>query len=182
MPVDVVSKLAPSVFAFYLVIGANFLPEIVGCRMRQFMSQSMLAKHALALLLMFFLVVLINPTANEKTLALNVMWAVLIYTWFLMTTYSPLPLAFLSIALLLVIYLLNGYKSRLEEEKKEADANRVAQVQTTFAVIALVLAVVGFSIYAYEKKLEYGSKFELLKFLQGKIVCRNYTPKSAKVL
>ncbi len=181
MSADLAAKIAPSVFAFYMVVGANFLPEIMGCRLQHLLRTSMVAKHIIALLLVFFLVVLANPTATQQGMFVNVGLSVLVYGWFLMTTRSPLGLALLSILLLLAIYLLNAHKAKLEAQKDEAQAQRINSLQTYLAIGAFLVSTVGFLSYALEKKLEYGNKFRVSTFLQGKASCRNYTPVKARV-
>lgn len=175
---DIATKIAPSVFAFYMIVGANFIPELVGCRMQHLLKTNMLAKHTIGFLLVFFLIVLANPASTEQGILINIGATTLVYAWFLMTTRSPFELALVSILLLLIIYVMNAYKQRLEEEKLVERANRINSLQMYMALAAFLVSAVGFVVYILEKRAEYGRKFDVWTFLKGNTTCRHYTPAS----
>ena len=180
--IESLSIIAPSVFAFYMVVATNFLPEIIGCRMQHILKNSMLAKHIMAMILLFFLVVYVNPTNSDKKMVYNISLTLMIYAWFFMTTRSPFIIAVVSILLLLVVYILSTRKDRLKSENKKDEADVVEKVQNYLMVIAIVISTFGFVLYVLEKKAEYGKRFRIDKFLLGKLTCANYTTPRAKIL
>lgn len=139
-----------------MVVGANFVLKLMGCRMQHLLRTSMIAKHTLGLLLVFFLVVLANPTSSQETVFVNVGVSLLVYAWFLMTTRSPFGLALVSILLLLGVYLSTAYRQKLADEKEEEGAHRVDLLQKYMAIAAFLISTVGFTAYTIEKRLEYG--------------------------
>jgi hypothetical protein len=175
--------LAPSVFAFYMIVAANFLPQLMGCRMQNVLQTSMYAKHFTGWVLLFFLVVLVNPAASSEALWKLVVASVIIYAWFLITTRSPLTIAFLTILLLLSIYLINIRKDQLGDTPEDkVMAERLKAVQYAMFATSVIISVIGFAVYTVEKWREYGDDFRLLAFIFGNAECRNYTPNSAKVI
>lgn len=179
--------LAPSLFAFYMIVAANFLPQIMGCRMQQVMQTNMYAKHFTGWVLLFFLVVLVNPAASSEALWKLVIASLIIYAWFLITTRTPFTIACITVLLLLGIYLINIRKDQLtatnsDKPEDKALAERLQAIQLAMFVTSIIISVIGFVAYAIEKSREYGNDFKLLTFIFGNAECRNYTPNAAKVI
>lgn len=182
-----VPSVALPVFAFYLLIACNYVKEIFGCQLQNALDNSILAKHAVAFILLFFLVVLVNPELADTRIPQTFALSVGIYAWFLMTTRTPLWVTFVVLLLLLASYLASIAKARyVKDSTKDAAENAAAKkarmLQYVFAYAALGLSVLGFVLYAIEKKREYGSKFDMMKFFSGTLKCRGYTPRRAKTL
>ena len=167
--------LAPSLFAFYLIIGCNFIPEIIGCKLQTLLKTNMVAKHITGFLLLFFLVIYIKPENVDKEIFYNISLSVMLYLWFFMTTRIPLSLIMLTIVLLIVIYVLDIRKTRFNEDKeknkKEIDNIETYQKIITYSIFMITL--VGFIYYFGQKKMEYRDKFEIITFLTGTTKCRN---------
>lgn len=169
------SYLAPSLFAFYMIVACNFIPEIFGCRLQTLLKNSMIAKHITGFLLLFFLVIYVKPENVDKEIIYNISLSVILYLWFFMTTRIPFALLLLTIILLIVIYILDIRKSRLNEDTK-TNENEIKLIETSQKLITygiIIITVVGFIYYFGQKKMEYRDKFELSKFFTGTIKCRN---------
>lgn len=180
--IDSLSIIAPSVFAFYIVVATNFIPEIIGCRLQHVLRTNMLAKHVLAIILLFFLVVFISPSNSDRKIVYNISLTLLVYVWFYITTRSPIILAILSIMLLLVVYILSTKKDRLNAENKKDEAQKVQRTQYYIIVLAITISIIGFVLYLIEKRAEYKDNFSFWEFILGKTTCANYTSPSAKIL
>lgn len=178
----IVAEVALPVFAFYLLVACNYIKEIFGCSLQSVLDANMYAKHAIGFLLLFFLVVIINPDYADRDIIRNVLISVGIYVWFLITTRTPFYILIPVLVLLIASYITSITKKRNETEKNEEAAKRAARWQHGLANTALVLSIVGFIIYAVEKKREYKTKFSWVKFFSGNLECRKYTPKSAKLI
>ena len=169
------SYLAPSLFAFYMIIACNFIPEIFGCKLQTLLKTSMLAKHITGFLLLFFLVIYVKPENVDKEIIYNISLSVILYLWFFMTTRMPFALLVLTIILLIIIYILDIRKTRLNEDaetnKKEINLIETSQKIITYGII--IITIVGFIFYFGEKKMEYRDKFEISKFFTGTVKCRN---------
>lgn len=167
--------LAPSLFAFYMIVACNFIPEIFGCKLQTLLRTNMLAKHITGFLLLFFLVIYIKPENVDKEIIYNLSLSAILYFWFFMTTRIPLPFLILTIILLIVIYILDIRKTRLltENDKNKKDIHNIEVTQKIITYIIVFITIVGFIYYFGQKKMEYRDKFELLKFMTGTTKCRN---------
>jgi predicted cobalt transporter CbtA len=181
---DVTGAVLPA-FAFYLIIFCNFTPELMGCRLQTVLRESMVAKHAIGLLLMLFLVVLASPDNADMKLLQNVGIAVVAYVTYLMTTRISLPLVVLVLALLVATYVLGIRKKRVQDtpgDDHETKARRLHLMQNVLIGGILAITVVGFILYFLEKRAEYGSRFSYHKFVVGNVRCRKFTPTSARTV
>ena len=181
----IVPSVALPVFAFYLLVACNYVKEIFGCQLQNALDNSILAKHAVSFILLFFLVVLVNPDLADTRIPQTFLLSIGIYAWFLMTTRTPIWVTFVVLLLLLASYLASIAKARYvkdDSNNAESAAKKARTLQYVFAYTALGLSVIGFALYAIEKKREYGSKFDMMKFFSGTLKCRGYTPRRAKTL
>jgi hypothetical protein len=185
MPIasETMTALATSVFGVYMLLAANFLPELIGCRFQTVLKSSMAAKHAVCYLLTVFLVIFVNPKFANQHILSAIVISVIVYVWFIMTTRASVPFALASISLLVVVYILNIRASN-QQDDAESDYSskaRTERIQLVLVVLAFLITVTGFVLYVYEKYNEYGSSFSWRLFLLGQTSCRNYTPEYAKV-
>lgn len=193
---DVVPNVALPVFAFYLLVACNYVKEIFGCGLQNVLDNSIFAKHAVAFILLFFLVVAVNPELADQKLAQNFALSVGIYIWFIITTRTPFYIMLMVVVLLLASYIASIAKSRhaknLAESNPKPSDSAGAEMQARhdtakawqygLAYAALGISIVGFIIYFIEKRREYGSSFTLAKFFSGNLKCRGYTPASVKLV
>jgi hypothetical protein len=169
------SYLAPSLFAFYMLIACNFLPEIFGCKLQTLLKTSMLAKHVTGFILLFFLVIYVKPDNVDNQILYNIGLSAIIYIWFFMTTRCPFPLLILNIVLLIIIYIIDIRKTRLtdDKDKNKKELNDLENYQKIITVIIILFTIIGFVYYFGQKKLEYRDQFSIYKFLVGTRTCRN---------
>jgi hypothetical protein len=198
------TSLAPAIFAFYLVVLCNFTPELIGCRLRDTLRNSMVAKHVVGMILMLFLVVLTDPTSANTRIYLNVLYSVGLYGLFFITTRMPYYMVMVVLIMLLTVYMIEhskdpppppppppppAAKPAVEEDKAhkahEADkaavsaARKLRQqvlVQQVLSGATVVIGVVGFVFYVFEKRREYGAEFSWTDFVAGTASCRGFTP------
>lgn len=177
--VAVVPNVALPVFAFYLLVGCNYIKEVIGCQLQHVLDNNMLAKHVVAFLLLYFLVVIARPEGSTRVFY-NLLVSAGIYAWFIVTTRSPYYIVLPVLVLLLVSYVASIAKDSPRSE--EVEKTTAERVQYFSAYTALAISLIGFGVYLVEKKREYGSRFRLRKFFSGNLRCRGYTPSSARVL
>lgn len=178
---EIVGEVALPVFAFYLLVACNYTKEIFGCGLQSVLDNSMIAKHVVGFLLLFFLIVLINPDYADKHVIRNLVISFTIYVWFLITTRTPFPVMILVLVLLLASYIASIAKKRHETEKHELERKNADRWQKSLSMTAFIISIIGFVFYAIEKKKEYKSKFEWLKFFSGNLQCRKFTPVKARI-
>ena len=178
-----VTFVAPAVFAFYVVIIGNFLSnQLMGCRMQELLTSNLFIMHLVGFLMLFFVVILVDPANADKNLIANLGIAVVVYAWFVMSSKTHIYFSITTICILLAVYIINAKRLRYAEEKNEEQANKHLKIQKFLVVAAGILTFVGLAIYIVEKKNEYKDEFSLVYFLFGTPRCRNYTPQAAKLL
>ena len=96
-----ITTLALPLFAFYLLVFCNFIPEIIACRLQTELKNNMIVKHILGFVLLFFLIVLVNPQNADQKLKQNFIYAVLVYAWFFITIRNPYSFIIITLILLL---------------------------------------------------------------------------------
>lgn len=177
-----VSALATPVFAFYLIVLCNFIPQVIGCKLQTALHESMFLKHIIGWSLLVFLVILVNPENADRDLVKTMLISVVVYVWFLMTTRTPFPIMISVILLLSVAYVLNITKERYAKHNQEEDARRVGRFQYWLTAGSIALTCIGFIIYFFEKRREYKKKFSVISFLLGTTKCRRHTPRMSQLL
>lgn len=178
----IVSNLALSVVAFYMIICANYLKELFGCQLQDILSNSMVSKHILGFILLVFLVVQVHPENTHLKLPQILGISVSVYVWFLFTTKVHYLFTLATIIILLSIHIIDSAKMRNIADENHAKVVHFTRIQTTLIVIAVVSNAIGFGMYWVEKRKEYKGAFNVVDFMLGKPKCRNFTPKNAKTL
>jgi hypothetical protein len=176
------TNVAVAVIGFYLIIASNFLKELIGCHLQEVLNTNMFVKHFLGFLLLTIFIILINPENADLRVFEIIGLAIFVYLWFILTTRSHYIFALLTLLLLLAVYILNSTIERYKKQNDIQSINLIKNIQLTLVVSALVLTIIGFSIYVIEKKNEYSNKFEFIKFLVGKPKCKNFTSNKSKVI
>ena len=83
---DKISELGIPLFALYLLIFCNFTKETLGCKLQTALNDNMYLKHLVTFLLLFFLIVLIDPKNADADLLQSFGFAILTYLIFIITT------------------------------------------------------------------------------------------------
>ncbi len=167
--------LAPSLFAFYMLVACNFLAETFSCKLQTLLRTNMFAKHLTGIMLLFFLVVLVKPENADKNIIYNIGLSFLLYIWFMMTTKVPISVFFIILFLLIAVYLLDIRKQRLlkDEKKNENEIKQIDMYENFSSIIVILSTIIGIIFYYFTKKKEYRDKFELSSFIMGTNQCRN---------
>jgi hypothetical protein len=169
---------AHHMFILYLLIAANFMAPLVGCKMQRILQDSMLLKHIIGFMTLYFFVVLTSqPDVHPTRSALQ---AVAIYVWFIMTTRTTTRIMAAIFVLLFALTILNSWKNYLathpgehnDEDLKRTIA-RISLAQQLVQYTIVGLTVVGFLYYLYLKEREYGNTyFDWTDFVVGRPNCK----------
>ncbi len=165
-----------SLFILYLIVSGNFLAPLLSCRVQTYIMNSMVLRHLLGYLTTTFFVVLAN---QKEPLGLESLFLVSagLYTWFLATCRMNLGFWAITIVLLGLIYILQTYENTQENRKEsESFKSTIESLKKLLTVMVLGLTVVGTLLYYGEKRIEYGSDFNLMKFILGNPECRHFSP------
>lgn len=166
-------------FSMYSLIFGNVLIELFGCRLQQFLTTNMYAKHLIAILLLF----VFNISTDKQLLTNNSLTILFItlstYIWFVLTTKMHFKISIFVILISVVIYILKIYIEKYEIERKNTQNDeilitikRIKYSQTILTIILLVTTFIGNVLYYIEKKNEYNDSFTIVNFFIGKTRCR----------
>ena len=164
-----------------LSVCGNFLAETLGCQSQKVL-ENMFVKHLLLFFMIYFTInftqtgIVVNPIIN--VFKAFIVW--IIYHFF---THMDLVPTIIVGLLLMILFFISNYRTYINEsasvkkEKAEKVDNALKFTQKILWIILVITILVGSSLYYFEKKKEYGSKFNPLKFIFGVKKCKGNTTK-----
>lgn len=165
-----------SLATLYLIIAGNFLAPLLGCRLQGFIESNFLARHYLGFLTMLLFVRLtsVSKASFKQILASSL----IIYLWFVATTRVNFSVWIIIITIISVLFFIHYYESsETDPEHKKTVFDEYLPKIKSFLIFSLAaVTLTGVIIYAGEKKLEYGKKFNWGTFFIGKYPCKHKTP------
>jgi len=165
-----------SLATLYLIVAGNFLAPLFGCRLQHFIESNFLARHYIGFLTMLLFVRLtsVSKASFKQILASSL----IIYLWFVATTRVNFSLWIIIITIASALFFIHYYESSEKdpEYKKTAFDEYLPKIKMGLLLTMAAVTLIGVIIYAGEKKLEYGKKFNWQTFIIGKTNCKHITP------
>ena len=164
-----------------LSVCGNFLAETLGCQSQKVL-ENMFVKHLLLFFMIYFTInftqtgIVVNPI-------INVFKAFIVWIMYHFFTHMDLVPTLIVGLLLMILFFISNYRTYIKEstsvkkEKGEKVDNALKFTQKILWIILVITILVGSSLYYFEKKKEYGSKFNPLKFIFGVKKCKGNTTK-----
>lgn len=179
---DTIASSTSALCLLYLLISCNFLAELFGCRLQALLRNSMIAKHLVGFLTLLFFAVLVDPSMGKWSASQMMLSAVCLYAWFILTTRTHISFMPVIFGLLLVVYVLNIYKTKTEDnEENRNKIKKLTLAQTVLSGIAIAITLIGVAIYFRLKQIEKKSAFRVFDFVLGNAACANSTPSEAEL-
>lgn len=171
------SHLIPvsSLFILLLIIGGNYLGVLFPCQLQDILEHNILVKHFLAFLTLVFFAVL-SDSENGKTLKDVLKSSILLYFWFILIIRMNAKFFLILVFTIAIIYILKLYKKELDDEKDKIKLDKINKIINILFVFSILITIIGFLIYYFEKKIEYKKDFNNFTFFFGKVNCRHYSP------
>lgn len=162
------------ILTFYLIVAGNFMAPLFSCRLQTLIMNSMVLRHAIGLLTFVFFVGL----TNVKTMKFSkiIAYSLTLYGLFVMTTRMDMRLWIPMFGIAALLFLIQTYENAEEPDMKEEDKARLALLKKVASTAMIAIIVFGTAVYLGAKKIEYGSKFEAVKFWLGQPSCRMKSP------
>ena len=155
-----------SIFILYMLIGANFLANLFGCRIQNALNNSMWLKHAVGFMTLLFFVVMVD---KSDTSPMEKMTNTLMYYFvFLLTTRMDIKWWTPFIMSVFAIYILQMFK---DAEKNAERKEKLERIQKMLANVSYAMLAIGLLVYVGRKKGEYKETFNFTTFLMGKPSC-----------
>jgi hypothetical protein len=195
-----------AIFILVLIISANFLAQLFPCRFQRALQDNMYLKHLFGLLTLNFFVLLSLPEFSTslyeciKSSSILYLFFMIITKTDVAVFYTILLLLGISYLIQLNINILvkkteknttviddptenpvisNSKLSEqtlTQENKTINDIDFYKNVTYYLNLIIIVFTILGFTSYLGEKKYDYKTKFNYLKFLFGRARCKDVSP------
>ncbi len=170
--------MASPLFIFYLIISGNYLAQLFGCKVQYILSHSQLMKHIMGFLTMTFFVVFSDSTMGlQRDTGVKLMYALMLYVWFVLSTKTHWVFTGLLMLILGVIYIMQVYKSDIDEKNKSGEmqgrSDMLVKWEKRLQVMAMVVTAIGFLVYVGDKSIEYGDNWSWYEFFKGEVSCKH---------
>lgn len=169
------SSMIKSIFLLVLAISGNFVGETLSCKTQYHMSNNMVIKHMVILMLIYFT---LNFTSSDTPHPMEVAKkTVMIWVIFIMFTKMPVSYTlsgFLTLILFFVLTNLVEYEENNQDDTEQTQTTKVLlyhRGQQILFFIFLGILITGFTTYIMDKREEYGDSFNMQKFLLGVTQC-----------
>ena len=184
-------NMTKSLGLFFLLVSANYIGNILGCKIQTLFKKNIIFKHILGFIcLLFFITIITNDEYKDNNNKLvkkkfidSVKDSIYIYIFFLLLTKTHIEITIFIIMCIFTIYSLSLIKEDYYKNNKIVK-QRINYANYMLYNIIIITTIIGFIIYNLEKYYEYGKKgfcflskdkkncFNYVKFLFGKTSCK----------
>lgn len=169
-------EFVPALSLLYLIIMVKYFDPMISCDVQRFFTENILAKHVLAFVAIFFLVVLAeNPADRDPNATIwdYVINTAQIYGLFVLSTKGK---AMFAIPVLIFIAVDRFAKLYIDiESKKSGTETMVDNLKTArgyFKYIIFGIIGAGAASYFMRQREMFGSRFSVTKFFVGTFKCK----------
>ena len=161
------------IFLLILAVAGNFVAETLGCKTQQLLSNNMLSKHIVIILILYFAVDF--PTGSDPNHpVMNATIALSIYVLFVLFTKMSLTFTLVVFALLTFTYVSTSFINYYE--KKDPKNELIQHLHTArkglyIGMIAVI--ILGFSLYFRKQRRDYSKNWSTQKFIFGVNKCKS---------
>ena len=164
-------SMSRALLIFYVIIASQFTSGLMGKQMRTFLEESRLAQHMIGFILMLVLVMMVG---NVNNIGDGLIYSLIGYAWFILTTKLDIQWN-----LIIIMMLFVGYVYETKMINKEHDVqndkvltgvekdNVVANTHNTKMYVAIgiiIVTIMGTVLYASKKQEQYGGGFSAVNF------------------
>ena len=158
------------IFLLILGVSGNFVAETLGCQTQKLLNESMLAKQAVILMMIYF--ALDFGADSSQSPMKNIAVSIGIYILFIMFTKMNIYFTLTGFSILSLVYFINSninfYKSDPKQKKLVEDLQMAKNI---LYLLVIGVIVPGFVIYYLQQRKDHGNDWDPLKFLFGVTNC-----------
>ena len=181
MDFNEIVQLTDGFFLLFLTISGSYIAETLGCETQLLFSKNLYFKQFIVFLLLFFTISLTtseNVSPKKTFLKSSLLWV-----FFLLFTKMSVKFTIAVIILLIILFIIEKQKIYIvntsNNENNNQNKNSNLQIKTLINYqkillsLSLILTIIGFTSYYFNKKHEYKSRFKISKFLFGFHKCKS---------
>ncbi len=181
---EIFSRIA-FIFIVFVILSGGFVSDLLSCQMREFLTNSLYFRHIVAILLIFVFIMLEGgwdtdlfqesntnwSCGNVKT---TILFAVLIYMLFLISSKSQLIPNLIFYGLIFLLYCINTQRNYdLKNQKISTETNtKILNGEYIMFGVAVCVLIYGFVDYAIYQNKEHKSDFSWKTFILGTAKCK----------
>ena len=153
----------------FLAVSSNYVGELLPCKLQKFLNTSMLGKHYIVLLLIYFTITYPDSLKFEP----KVYMLKTLMIWILFLIFSKMDLTFSVAGLLLLgaIYLFYTFDQNEKVSPKQKQLYR--QLKQISSVLLVILVIIGHSLYFLKQYKDHAHHWSYTKFIFGVPKCAN---------
>ena len=161
-----------SLLLLSLAVMGNFVAETLGCETQHLLNNSMLAKHACIIFIIYFTLNIstdksINPFIEMKN-------SLIIWFFFILFTKMHIYITIVVFSLLCLHFVLGNFiKYYKKEDENIENIENIEKLRNTIYPLMGIFIMIGFTKYSFAKYKEYRKTFSLSKFIFGIKKCKN---------
>jgi len=160
-------NIIKGIFLIILAEYGNFVADTVGCNTQKFLSENILAKQFIIIMIIYFSINFTSDTDVNPTI--NIIKALVVWCGFLMFNKMNLTFTITAFLLLVTVYIIDNYNQYYKLQKKNTD--KLDKIQQYIYILIAVLTISGFLIYLSKKYVEYKDVWSNIDFIFGKNSC-----------
>jgi hypothetical protein len=171
------SSMLKGIFLLVLAVCGNFVAETLGCKTQALLSQSMLAKQTVILLIIYFAIDFTSSDDIATHPVDNMKYVLGIWVFYLMFTKMNRFFTVLVFGILSLMYLTStfvSYYEGLDEKEREKYASFISMYhQSTSYVLYGIggITLIGFGLYFQKQYKEHRKHWNTMTFIMGKPSC-----------
>ena len=168
---DDYKDIVKAVFFLILAIIGGWVGQLIGCKTQKLMINSMLAKHIVMFMIIYFAMDISNEDKKSPLMILKA--SVSIYVLFILFTKMNIYSTIIVFLLLGVIYIINTHISYLEKNNgSEQDIQKYTNINAMLYKVVPVIIIVSFGAYFMKQREDYKKDWDTIKFLFGNVTCK----------
>ena len=168
---DDYKDIVKAVFFLVLAIIGGWVGNTLGCTTQKLMINSMLAKHIVLFMIIYFAMDISNKDKKSPLMILKA--SVSIYVLFILFTKMNIYSTVVVFVLLAVIYIINTQISYLEKNNgSEQDIQKYANINAMLYKVVPLIIIVSFGAYFMKQREDYKKNWDTMKFIFGNVTCK----------
>lgn len=152
----------------FLAILANFLGNTMNCGTQKLLTESPLFRNIAVYFLIYFTINFTSSNISPSKLFMN---SGFVFVLFILLMKQNKILFVINLFIIFMIFVSNQSKMYYENKKSKKDVDHYHLRTKFFAETIPFTLILGFILYFVKQYSDYGTDFNILKFLFGTNVC-----------